>query len=81
MTIPPDIESWAKGQVSSGRYASIEDAIMDTVRASALRDGDFGWARPMLDEARQQAARGETVVRSVVTEAMRSAIGRHSRDG
>ena len=81
MTIPPDIETWAREQVQSGRFGTIEDAITDALRARALRDDDFGWAQPLLDEARQQVARGETVTRSAVTEAMRGAIGRHRRDG
>lgn len=81
MTIPPDIETWARSQVTSGRYATVEDAITDAVRSRALRDDDLHWARPLLDVARQQASAGGIVTRSAVTQAMREAIERHNRDG
>ena len=80
MTLPSDVEAWASDQVKTGRFATVEDAVSDAVRVRALLEDDFEWARPQIDEARAQVARGEVVGRSAVTQAMRGAIERHKRD-
>lgn len=80
MTLPKDIEAWASEQVRAGRFTTPDDAVADAVRARSILDDDFEWARPLLDEARTQAARGEVVGRSDVTQAMRDAIDRSKRD-
>jgi Arc/MetJ-type ribon-helix-helix transcriptional regulator len=62
---PSQIE-WLEAEVAAGRFASIDEAAQaivndDMVRETADRAGDIGWAKPLLDDARAQIARGELV--------------------
>lgn len=77
MTIPPDVESWAADLVRAGRFETVEEAVMDAIRARLVLDDDFAWVKPSLEEARAQAARGETCDRADVTGAIREALDKH----
>jgi hypothetical protein len=79
MTIPPDVESWAADLVRAGRFETVEEALMDTIRARLALDDDFAWAKPSLEDARAQASRGETCDRADVSRAMRGARDGHPR--
>lgn len=81
MTLPADVEAWAQAQVENGRFASVGAAIADAVRARALIEGDLGWAKPLLDEARRQAADGLTHSRTDVLDAVRQVIDRQRHNG
>jgi Arc/MetJ-type ribon-helix-helix transcriptional regulator len=61
----PEQPRWLEAEVAAGRIASVEDAVRLAVDLIMPVDtSDLSWARPYLDEARGQVARGEYVEHS-----------------
>ena len=63
ITLTPDQQKWLEAEVAAGRLTSVESAVraaVDLVLMPVDLD-DLSWAKPYLDEARDQIARGETV--------------------
>jgi antitoxin ParD1/3/4 len=66
ITLNPDQEAWLKTRVASGDFASVEDAARKLIdeRIAELahaEDDDMAWAKPYVDEALAEVARGEEI--------------------
>jgi antitoxin ParD1/3/4 len=63
ITLKPDQEAWLKSRVASGDFASIEEAARQLIderiaERTAEEAGDLAWAKPYVDEALADIARG-----------------------
>jgi len=64
ITLTPEQQKRLEAAVAAGQFASVEEAVRFAVDHLVLSDAerdDLSWAKPYLDEARAQIARGETV--------------------
>jgi Arc/MetJ-type ribon-helix-helix transcriptional regulator len=62
ITLTPEQQSWLEAAVAAGQFASVEEAVRCAVDRMVIEEyGDLSWAKPYLDEARAQIARGESV--------------------
>jgi Arc/MetJ-type ribon-helix-helix transcriptional regulator len=64
ITLTPAQQKRLEAAVAAGQFASVEEAVRFAVDHMVLTDterDDLSWAKPYLDEARAQIARGETV--------------------
>ena len=60
--LPVDQQKWLEEQVAAGRFGSVEDAVALAVGdLMATGEDDLAWAKPYVDEARAEVARGEVV--------------------
>jgi Arc/MetJ-type ribon-helix-helix transcriptional regulator len=65
ITLTPEQQRWLEAEVAAGRIASVEDAVRLAVDLIMPVDTtDLSWAKPYLDEAREQVDRGECVEHS-----------------
>lgn len=55
ITLPSDLEAWARAEVEAGRAESVEALVADAV---GLRRAEIEYIRGKLDEARASLARG-----------------------
>lgn len=58
ITLPADLEAWARAEVAAGRAESVEALVADALKE---RREDVEFVRAKLDEARASLARGEGV--------------------
>ena len=63
ITLKPDQEAWLKSRVASGDFASIEEAARQLIderiaERAAEEAEDLAWAKPYVDEALADIARG-----------------------
>ena len=66
ITLTPEQQKWLEAEVAAGRIASVEEAVRLAVDLIMPIDiTDLSWAKPYLDEARAEIARGEYVEYSV----------------
>ena len=62
ITLTPEQQKWLEAEVAAGRFASVEDAVRLAIDLFMPVDTtDLSWAKPYLDEARGQVARGEYI--------------------
>jgi antitoxin ParD1/3/4 len=66
ITLTPEQEAWCKTHVASGDFASVEEAarqlIDERITERALEESDdMAWAKPYVDEARADIARGDVL--------------------
>ena len=69
ITLTPEQETWIKAHVATGDFASVEDAarqLIDDRIAELAHDvgdepDDMAWAKPLVDEARADIARGDVL--------------------
>lgn len=62
ITLSIEQETWLKARVARGEFASVEDAVRQFIDGLMADDGDdLAWAKPYVDEAREDVARGEYV--------------------
>lgn len=65
ITLKPDQEAWLKSRVASGDFASVEEAarqlIDERIAEHELEGDDLAWAKPYVDEALAEVARGEEI--------------------
>ena len=66
ITLKPDQEAWLKTRVASGDFASVEEAarqlIDERIAERAAEEGDdLAWAKPYVDEALADVARGGVI--------------------
>ncbi len=66
ITLNPDQEARLKTRVASGEFASVEEAarqlIDEALTERALEESDdMAWAKPYVDEARADIARGDVM--------------------
>jgi Arc/MetJ-type ribon-helix-helix transcriptional regulator len=60
--LPGNQQKWLEEQVSAGRFGSIEDAVAIAVAdLMGASNDDLSWAKPYVDDARAEVARGEAV--------------------
>jgi Arc/MetJ-type ribon-helix-helix transcriptional regulator len=63
VTLTPEQLRWIEAAVAAGQFPSVEDAVRaaidDLIAASEL--GDLSWAKPYLDEARQDVEAGRVI--------------------
>jgi antitoxin ParD1/3/4 len=68
ITLKPEQEAWLASHVANGDFPSIEDAARQLIderiaeRAAILAD-DLAWAKPYVDEAMAEVARGDVISR------------------
>jgi hypothetical protein len=58
VSLPADLEAWARAEVAAGRAESVEALVAD---ALAKRRAETEFVRGKLDEARASLARGEGI--------------------
>jgi antitoxin ParD1/3/4 len=66
ITLTPEQEAWIQAHVATGDFASIEEAARQLIdeRIAELAiddDDDMAWARPLVEEARADIARGDVI--------------------
>ena len=69
ITLTPEQETWIKAHVATGEFASVEEAarqliddrIAELAREADGEHDDMAWAKPYVDEARADIARGDTI--------------------
>jgi antitoxin ParD1/3/4 len=68
ITLTPEQETWIKAHVATGDFPSVEEAarqLIDDRIAELAHDGDehddMAWAKPLVDEARADVARGDVL--------------------
>ena len=68
ISLTPEQQAWLNAHVARGDFASVEDAVRQLIderiaeRAAEERD-DLAWAKPYVDEALADVARGEVLSR------------------
>jgi hypothetical protein len=63
VTLPADLEAWARAEVAAGRAQSVEALVADALRE---RKEEIDYVRGKLDEARASIAKGDVVDGDVV---------------
>ena len=58
ITLPPDLEAWARAEVAAGRAESVEALV---AQALSERRAEVQYVRGKLDEARASLGRGEGI--------------------
>ncbi|MGP0058244.1 MAG: hypothetical protein ACLPID_03000 [Beijerinckiaceae bacterium] len=66
ITLNPDQEAWLEARVARGDFSSVEEAARHLIdeRIAELahdEDDDMAWAKPYVDEALAEVARGEEI--------------------
>jgi Arc/MetJ-type ribon-helix-helix transcriptional regulator len=61
MQLPPDVQDWIDQRVKAGAFKTPAEAIAFAVRHIVSPDNDLSWVKPLLDEARNEIARGEGI--------------------
>ncbi len=63
ITLPADLEAWARAEVAAGRAESVEALVAQALQE---RRAEIEYVRGKLDEARASLARGEFIEGDVV---------------
>ena len=58
VTLPADLEAWARAEVEAGRAESVEALVAEALRE---RRAEVEYVRGKLDEARASVAAGRTI--------------------
>jgi len=66
ITLTPEQQAWLRAHVERGDFASIEDAVRQLIderiaEIAAEESDDLAWARPYIDEALADVARGDVI--------------------
>jgi len=62
ISLPKEQLDWLEAEVAAGRFSSIDEALAAAVaELKSLHENDLAWAKPYVDEAREQVARGESL--------------------
>jgi len=62
ISLPKEQQEWLEAEVAAGHFSSVDEALMIAVaELKALQEDDLAWAKPYVDEARAEIARGETI--------------------
>jgi Arc/MetJ-type ribon-helix-helix transcriptional regulator len=64
ITLTPEQQRRLEAAVAAGEFASVEEAVrwaVDQILVTEEDLRDLSWAKPYLDEAREQIARGESI--------------------
>lgn len=66
VTLTPEQQAWLRAHVERGEFASIEEAVRQLIderiaEIAAEGSDDLAWARPYVDEALADIARGDVI--------------------
>ena len=62
ISLPIEQQEWLEAEVAAGHFSSIDEAVAAAVaELKALIEDDLTWAKPYVDEARAEVARGDTI--------------------
>lgn len=63
VTLSPEQMRWIEEAVAAGYFASVEEAVAVAVAdlKTALGLGNLDWAKPYIDQARGDIARGDVI--------------------
>jgi antitoxin ParD1/3/4 len=62
ISLPKEQQEWLEAEVAAGHFSSVDEALAIAVaELKALQEDDLAWAKPYVDEARAEIARGETI--------------------
>jgi len=66
ITLTPEQQAWLRAHVERGDFASMEEAVRqlidERIAEIAVEEGDdLAWAKPYLDEALADVARGDVI--------------------
>ena len=62
VSLPKEQLKWLEAEVVAGHFSSIDEALAVAVAdLKALSEDDLAWAKPYVDEARDDVARGKTL--------------------
>ncbi|MGO9022925.1 MAG: hypothetical protein ACLQIQ_01235 [Beijerinckiaceae bacterium] len=66
ITLKPDQEAWLKSRMANGDFASVEEAARQLIderiaERAAEESDDLAWAKPYVDEALAEVARGDVI--------------------
>jgi antitoxin ParD1/3/4 len=66
ITLTPSQEAWLEAHVARGAFASVEEAARQLIderiaERSFEESGDLAWAKPYVDEALADVARGDVI--------------------
>jgi antitoxin ParD1/3/4 len=67
ISLTPDQHAWIDARVASGDFASIEAGVRqlldERITELSIQEDDLAWAKPYVDEALAEVARGEVMTR------------------
>jgi antitoxin ParD1/3/4 len=58
ITLTPEQEAWLQAHVSTGDFASIEEAARQLIDEREIEADDLAWAKPLVDEGLAALGRG-----------------------
>jgi antitoxin ParD1/3/4 len=64
ITLTPEQLAWLDAEVAHGHFQSIEEAarqLIDQGIAERMAEDDLAWAKPLVDEALADVARGDVI--------------------
>ena len=63
VTLTPEQMRWIEAAVAAGQFPSVEDAVRAAVDELMIASefSDLAWAKPFVDEARRDVARGDVI--------------------
>ncbi|HXY58172.1 MAG TPA: hypothetical protein VEH76_06300 [Methylocystis sp.] len=65
ITLTPDQEAWLQAHVSSGDFASVEEAarqlLDERIAEREIEKDDLAWAKPLVEEGLAALKRGEFI--------------------
>jgi Arc/MetJ-type ribon-helix-helix transcriptional regulator len=66
ITLPQEHQRWLEARVASGQFDSVADAAAAAIAVAMAEDAEAGsdamdWARPLVEQARSEVARGEAM--------------------
>ena len=63
ISLTPEQQAWISAHVARGAFASVEEAALqlidERIAELAILEDDLVWAKPLVDEALAEVARGE----------------------
>jgi antitoxin ParD1/3/4 len=60
--LSPEQQRWLEAQVAAGHFVSLEQAVAVAIAdLMATQDDDLAWAKPLVDTAAAELARGEGI--------------------
>ena len=62
IVLPPAQQAWLEARIAEGEFVSLDDAVERMIaERMAFEADDFAWAKPLVDEARGAAERGDVM--------------------
>lgn len=66
ITLTPEQQAWLRAHVERGEFASVEEAVRQLIderiaEITVVEGDDLAWARPHVEEARADLARGNAI--------------------